>query len=716
MKTEITIYQRPNSRQEAQKADGYTKEFKIQHGDTGMLAQAVQFDNCMAKYKDGYRKGENFEYADCILGDIDNSHSDNESDWRTHEDVTKAMPGVTFYYYPSRNHMKLKSGKSPRPKEHYIFPVGCITNVEIYKSMMKRLVDTFPQLHFDKSVTGPAQLNFGVEAPQVSFVDGEITVLKFMETLSIDCNNNHVDKRSTEKETNVIWQGQRNTEMYKFAIRILREQNGNDEKAYEEFMQEAKKCSPPLEEIELNSIWKSALASSKKEELIFPLPVIDQGAYTCLRNKDIKKRKFNIESAQLFLKAFGIVIRLNIMSKRIETQGLPEEYRGEDDLNSLETLIADSASSLAYKRANGPIIHDVFNVIANKNKYHPVIELLTAKPWDKNERLTELYNILGITDDFYKILVKKWALQTVAILYNSEEKPVSAQGVLVLQGAQGMGKTEFFRHLAIDGNFFKGGATLDMMNKDSLMSATKVWICELGEIDSTTKKEQSALKAFLTEQVDRFREPYARCETIRPRRTSFCGTVNPKGYLRDETGNRRYWTIPVDKINLDKVFQYDSEWYTQFWRQIHDEYKKNPKGYLLTREEQDRVNGSNAEFEVEVYGENEFMDMFDVQADTVCWKWLSAAAIADTLNTRYHGLNIKSGSIGRHLIPRIEQRIGKLFERKTVKGKRLIKCPPRLAEDQDSSDYAVPVELPPYNPLEILGKTKEAEDDFSVEF
>src|SRR5699024_9651845 len=203
------------------------------------------------------------------------------------------------------------------------------------------------------------------------------------------------------------------------------------------------------------------------------------------------------------------------------------------------------------------------------------------------------------------------------------------------------------RHLAIKGQFFKGGTTLDMSNKDSLMSATKVWICELGEIDSTTKKEQSALKAFLTEQTDRYREPYARCETIRPRRTSFCGTVNPAWYLRDTSGNRRFWTIPIERMDIEKIFQYPPEWYTQFWRQIHEEYKCNPNGYLLTREEQDKVNDNNRSFESEVYGEDEFMTLFNTEADISLWERKTSSQIADALNTAYRGLNISSERVGR---------------------------------------------------------------------
>jgi predicted P-loop ATPase len=303
------------------------------------------------------------------------------------------------------------------------------------------------------------------------------------------------------------------------------------------------------------------------------------------------------------------------------------------------------------------------------------MELLKAEPWDGNDRLTEIYKILGLTNDFHKVLVRKWALQTIAVLYNTEETPIAAQGVLVLQGVQGIGKTEFFRHLAIDRSFFKGGATLDMTNKDSIMSATRVWICELGEIDNTTKKEQSSLKAFLTEQVDRYREPYAANEVIRLRRTSFCGTVNPKCYLRDETGNRRYWTVPVKNIDIERIFGHLPEWYAQFWRQIHAEYLQNPKGYLLTREEHDFVNENNKEFEAEVYGEDEFMSFFDATADVSKWEWKTAAQVADLLNTEYSGLKIGCAAIGR-LYTRFEERIGEPFDRKKISGRRFIFCPP----------------------------------------
>ena len=74
-----------------------------------------------------------------------------------------------------------------------------------------------------------------------------------------------------------------------------------------------------------------------------------------------------------------------------------------------------------------------------------------------------------------------------------------------------------------------------------------------GEIDSTLKKEQSALKAFLTSPEDDIREPYAKKSIRRPRTTSFCASVNPYMFLKDSTGNRRFWVIHTEKIQIHKL-------------------------------------------------------------------------------------------------------------------------------------------------------------------
>ena len=199
----------------------------------------------------------------------------------------------------------------------------------------------------------------------------------------------------------------------------------------------------------------------------------------------------------------------------------------------------------------------------------------------------------------------------------------------------------------------------------------------------------------MSERVYVFSEPYARKEKQRLRRTSFCGTVNPTAYLTDETGNRRYWTVPVINMDIKKIFEHTPEWYTQFWRQIYSEYEKNHMGYLLTKEEQDTVNHSNENFETLLKGEDEFMTIFDTSADQSLWtNELTAANIADELNTRFKALNINSVSVGRNLIPRIEKRTGKKIGVEKKGGRYYKLCPPFAGEHY--SDNSVNPNLPDY--------------------
>jgi hypothetical protein len=677
-----------------QNAQNAKYPYKLEVRCTDDLKKIVMYDHVCADYKDNYRKNSNFIQSDCNMFDVDNTETDNPDEWVYPFDVKNAFPNVPFYVSYSRNHMKPKGGKSPRPKFHVYFSDVKITDCEEYKRHKESVCRYFPE--FDPNAKDAARFFFGVQYPNVEFFSGDVLLYDFMKTVS-----NNADKQpmaeitqQSENNTNIIPQGQRNTSMHRFALCVLTRYGDSDNTAYRAFIKESERCSPPLEDTELSTIWSGAVSyynqtirtssdyvppqkyNHKPQSNSFELPVVDSNALMTLCATDSKSRKFDISVARLFLRAFGLSIRLNDMNNHIEVNGLPSRFSTANAYEVLETLIADTASKLFYKRIQSSVIHSVLYVIANENHYHPVIKLLDCEPWDGIDRLTEIYNIMGIYDDFHKSLVKKWAIQTIAVLYNSDENPIATQGLLVLQGEQGIGKTQLFRHLAIKEQFFKGGAVLDMRNKDTLMSATKVWICELGELDCTTKKEQSAVKAFLTEQTDRFREPYARNEIVRPRRTSFCGTVNPKAFLCDETGNRRYWTISVDKIDIRKIFEYDSEWYAQFWRQIHAEYINNPKGYLLTKDEQDIVNRSNEQFETLLSGEDEFITMFDTETEQSKWQPLTAAQIADLLNEQFHGLNISSVNVGKQLIPRIEKRIGIVFKRTKTNGKRVIYCPP----------------------------------------
>ena len=199
--------------------------------------------------------------------------------------------------------------------------------------------------------------------------------------------------------------------------------------------------------------------------------------------------------------------------------------------------------------------------------------------------------------------------------------------------------------------WFAEGVSLDMQIKDSVLNSINCWICELGELDSTSRKNQSALKSHLTAVSDRIREPYARAPTRRPRRTSYCATVNPADFLTGSTGNRRFWVIAVKEMDLKKILSIRPEWTQQLWAQIYLLWKENPTGYRLTAEERERIMNNNRQFQSFLPGEEELIAMFDFNLPSEEWGYFSTVEITREINYRV------SRAITGHATGKIMQRI-----------------------------------------------------------
>jgi len=203
--------------------------------------------------------------------------------------------------------------------------------------------------------------------------------------------------------------------------------------------------------------------------------------------------------------------------------------------------------------------------LSEYNKYNPVINWIESKPWDGEDRLKLLLSTVVTSGDekLKVILITKWLISAVIAAYSPDG--ISAQGILVFQGGQSIGKTRWFNSLVPkEFGLTKDGLLLKPDDKDSLKQALSYWLVELGEIDSTFRKSDiTALKAFVTADTDVFRNPYAKKESRYVRRTVFFGSVNPSDFLADETGNRRYWTIPCTFI--DHSHSIDMQ---QLWAQI----------------------------------------------------------------------------------------------------------------------------------------------------
>lgn len=178
-------------------------------------------------------------------------------------------------------------------------------------------------------------------------------------------------------------------------------------------------------------------------------------------------------------------------------------------------------------------------------KDHPVDRLreyLLAPRWDGIQRLdTWLSVYLGADDNGYNALVgRKWMIQAVA---RALKPGCKADNVLVLEGKQGAQKSTALSVLGGGGQFFNDQLPDNLGDKDASLAMNGTWIVEMADLHSLSKTRVTMLKAFITRQVDRFRPPYGKNLIDTPRRSVLAGTTNEKGYLVDETGNRRFWPV-----------------------------------------------------------------------------------------------------------------------------------------------------------------------------
>lgn len=276
--------------------------------------------------------------------------------------------------------------------------------------------------------------------------------------------------------------------------------------------------------------------------------------------------------------------------------------------------------------------------IAEKNKYNPVTDYLNECEfnWDgKVGRIQQLCETLEVTGWFDKTLrdrlVTKWLLNVANIAFNEGDS--NTEGTLVIQGDQGIGKTTWIKKLIP--LYLKTGLELDPSDKDKVYNCIKYWVCELGELDATMKSDQAKLKAFLTESVDEIRRPYAIAPERYPRKTAFYGTVNKSEFLKDETGDRRYWVIPVENINIDNMKDIDI---SQLWGEVMHLLKSDIIPLNLSKNELQELNASNKEFRTKGPLQIAIENKFHWDSDKKHWSVVSSTVIADKL-----GLKTTSG-------------------------------------------------------------------------
>ena len=227
------------------------------------FAGVVRCDHVCAEYRNHYRSVDNFIASNVIVMDCDNDHSENPKDWITAEILEEIFADVNFALAPSRHHMVSKDGKAARPKFHIYFECEEMEDASTYSAMKKALYKKYP--FFDGNALDAGRFLFGADVGEVIWHEGWMTI---DEVISGDV------EEESDSEHSIIMEGNRNNAMSHFAGRVLK-RYGNTDKAYQAFLEHAKKCNPPLEDEELSVIWGSAVRFFNKkivgkEEYISP--------------------------------------------------------------------------------------------------------------------------------------------------------------------------------------------------------------------------------------------------------------------------------------------------------------------------------------------------------------------------------------------------------------------------------------------------------------
>lgn len=330
----------------------------------------------------------------------------------------------------------------------------------------------------------------------------------------------------------------------------------------------------------------------------------------------------HIDNLAEICRRIGVTIRYNMIAKEEEIL-IPGQSFSIDNMGN--ATLAWLRSECSLFRFPVDSIDGMVTYIADRNQYNPVAEWVSSKPWDGVPRLQAFYDtVTGAFDHverkrlFKETLLKRWMVSAIAAAFSPNG--ISAAGVLTFQGAQYLGKTKWFKQLVpAELGVLKDGMILRPDDKDSVKQCVSFWLVELGELDATFRKADiAALKSFLTNDSDVLRRAYARKESKFARRTVFFASVNPKEFLHDPTGNRRYWTI--EATNLAHSHDLDMQ---QVWAEFYAIWRGG-EGYYLTNDEVNELNEHNESFTAVDPIEDRILTRLAWDDEPIQWRWATA--------------------------------------------------------------------------------------------
>ena len=228
---------------------------------------------------------------------------------------------------------------------------------------------------------------------------------------------------------------------------------------------------------------------------------------------------------------------------------------------------------------------DALALSFEKHSFHPIKDYLESLTWDGVERVNTLFiDYLGAEDNSYVRTVARKII--VAAVARVLVPGIKFDNMPVLAGPQGMGKSTIIKKL---GKQWYSDSLTTVSGKEAYEQLQGVWILEMGEMMATKKADIEATKHFLSKTEDIYRVAYGRRTSRFPRQCVFIGTTNDREFLRDKTGNRRFWPIDVGintntKSVFDDLTQYEID---QIWAEAVELWRAGEKLYLTGEEEKE---------------------------------------------------------------------------------------------------------------------------------
>lgn len=332
------------------------------------------------------------------------------------------------------------------------------------------------------------------------------------------------------------------------------------------------------------------------------------------------KKRYKSKDYLLALHHLGYNFRMNDIADKIEVNQVPitDEKAGE-----IRAKMRDGGFYRSHE------MEDVYAWEATKNRYHPIKNYLLGISWDGKDYIAQLASYFNDAYGMFPVWLRKWLIGSCAKVFEAEQNPM-----LVLDGPQGIGKSEWARWLCRPMPDYFIEAPINTDDKDSDIRLISSWIWEVSELGATTRKaDYEALKAFLTTRKVTVRKPYGRHDISKPALASFIGTINnSSGIFSDPTGSRRFLLSKLQEISWNYSLEMDPN---NVWSEAMAAYLSG-ESWKLSRDEYQKSTTINEEYDVADPIEDLVKKFFDLDVTRDDW-WIPTTDILAVLQDPIRG-------------------------------------------------------------------------------